>query len=83
MKFTLDETNTIILALEEHINTHYSNDNVSDNNFEKRHKRWFADEIEALIKRLKKSAKLKEIYQRAVMKDRYNFFKNASGDDVV
>lgn len=70
MKFTIDETNTIILALEEHRATHCYNYYEDNYEWEQSHEKRWADEINGLIKRFKKSAKLKELYERAQMKER-------------
>ncbi len=70
MKFNIDDTKTIIMALEElkgdHCYNHYENDYEWEQSFEKR----WADEIDALLKRFKKSVKLKEIYQQSLRNDR-------------
>lgn len=70
MKFTIDDTKTIIMALDElkgcHCYNHYENDYEWEQSFEKR----WADEIDALLKRFKKSVKLKELYQRSVINER-------------
>ena len=64
VKFTADETKTIIQALEEfkgcHCYNHYEDDYEWEQSFEKR----WADEIDALLKRFNKSLKLKMINQR-------------------
>ena len=64
MKFTIDETKTILQALEElkgcHCYNHYEDDYEWEQSFEKR----WADEIDALLKRFNKSLKLKMIDQR-------------------
>ena len=70
MKFTIDETNTIILALEEHRGTHCYNHYQEHYEWEQSNEKRWADEINGLIKRFKKSAKLKERYERAEMKER-------------
>ena len=70
MKFNIDDTKTIIMALDELKGVHcyncYENDYEWEQSFEKR----WADEIDALLKRFKKSVKLKELYQRSVMNER-------------
>ena len=70
MKLNIDETNTIKQALEEYKGMHcynrYENDYEWEQSFEKR----WADEIDALLKRFKKSVKLKEIYQQSLRNDR-------------
>ena len=64
MKFNIDDTKTIIMALEElkgaHCYNHYENDYEWEQSFQKR----WADEIDALLKRFNKSLKLKMIDQR-------------------
>jgi hypothetical protein len=64
MKFTIDDTKTIIMALDElkgvHCYNRYENDYEWEQSFEKR----WADEIDALLKRFNKSLKLKMIDQR-------------------
>ena len=69
MKFNIDDTKTIIQALEElkgtHCYNHYEDDYEWEQSFEKR----WADEIDAIVKRFKKSLKLKELYQRAQLNE--------------
>tara|TARA_B100001059_G_scaffold217361_1_gene236537 strand:- start:2 stop:259 length:258 start_codon:yes stop_codon:yes gene_type:complete len=70
MKFNIDDIKTIIMALDElkgcHCYNHYENDYEWEQSFEKR----WADEIDALLKRFKKSVKLKELYQQSLRNDR-------------
>jgi len=70
MKFNIDDTKTIIQALEEfkgtHCFNHYEDDYEWEQSFEKR----WADEIDAIVKRFKKSLKLKELYKQAQMNER-------------
>lgn len=64
MKLNIDETKTIIQALEElkgcHCYNHYEDDYQWEQSFEKR----WADEIDALLERFNTSLKLKMIDQR-------------------
>ena len=64
MKFTIDELDNIIQALDEmkgmHCYNHYEDNYEWEQSFEKR----WADEIDALLKRFNKSLKRKMIDQR-------------------
>ena len=77
MKFTADETKTIIQALEEHRGTHCYNH--YEDNYEWEHsfeKRW-GDEIENLKKRFVKSAERKVKFDKSIME------KMQVGDEIV
>ncbi len=70
MKFTIDETKTILQALEEvkgcHCYNHYEDEYEWEQSFEKP----CAEEIDALLNRFNKSLKLKELYQQSLRNDR-------------
>ena len=77
MKFTIDELNTIIQALEEmkgtHCYNHYEDDYEWEQSFEKR----WGDEIENLKKRFVKSAERKIKFDKSIME------KMQVGDEIV
>lgn len=56
MKFTIEELNTIIQALEEHRGTHCYNHYEDNYEWEQSHEKRWADEINGLIKRFEKYA---------------------------
>ena len=70
MKFNIDDTKTILQALEElkgaYCHNHYEDDYEWQQSFQKSYR----DEIDAIVKRFKKSLKLKELYQQSLRNER-------------